>query len=89
MPALIFVLPTLPIGPTLLVYWSSGFPFSGGLHWPTSGMDLGVGGICYLELLILYELWAGARLSLEKDHPRYLRPGRPFSVSVVPFWSRH
>ena len=31
------------------------------------------------------ELWAGERLSLEKAHPRYLRPGRPISVSAVPF----
>ena len=33
----------------------------------------------------MYELWAGERLSLEKAHPRYLRPGRPISVSAVPF----
>ena len=46
---------------------------------------LGVGGISYVELLILYELWAGERLSLEKAHPRYLPPGRPISVSAVPF----
>ena len=38
-----------------------------------------------VELLILYELWAGERLSLEKATPRYLRPGRPISVSAVPF----
>ena len=44
-----------------------------------------MGGISYLELLILYELWAGERLSLEKACPRYLRPGRPISVSAVPF----
>ena len=25
------------------------------------------------------------RVSLEKAHPRYLRPGRPISVSAVPF----
>ena len=43
------------------------------------------GSISYVELLILYELWAGERLVLEKAHPRYLRPGRPISVSVVPF----
>ena len=48
-------------------------------------MDLGVGGVSYVELLILYELWAGERLSLEEAHPRYLRPGRPISVSAVPF----
>ena len=48
-------------------------------------MDLGVGGISHVELLILCELWAGERLSLEKAHPRYLRPGRPISVSAVSF----
>ena len=42
-------------------------------------------GVSYIELLILNELWAGERLSLEKVHPRYLRPGRPISVSTVPF----
>ena len=51
-------------------------------------LDLGVGGVSYVELLILYELWAGEKLSLEKAHPRYLRPGRPnFSVGCS-FWSR-
>ena len=54
------------------------------LHWPVGG-DLGVGGISFVGLLILYELWAGERLTLEKAHPRYLRPGRPISVSAVPF----
>ena len=38
-----------------------------------------------MELLILYELWAGERLRLEKAHPRYLRPGCRISVSAVPF----
>ena len=36
-------------------------------------------------MLILCELWAGERLSLEKVHPRNLRPGHPMSVSAVPF----
>ena len=62
-----------------------GFLFLGSLHWPAGGMDLGVGGISHVELLILYELWAGEGLSSEKAHPRYLRPGRPISVSAVPF----
>ena len=66
----------------LLVKWVA---FLGTLHWPAGGADLGVGGISYVELLILYEPWAGERLSLEKAHPRYLRPGRPISVSAVPF----
>ena len=30
------------------------------LHWPVGDLDLGVGGVSYVELLILYELWAGA-----------------------------
>ena len=65
-----------------MVKWVS---FSGSLHWLAGGLDLGVGGISYVELLILHELWAGERLPLEKAHPRYLRPGRPISVSAVPF----
>ena len=44
-----------------------------------------MGGISFVELLILYELWAGERLVLEKAHPRYLRPGCLISVSAVPF----
>ena len=71
-----------PYTPSLLVKWVS---FLGSLHWPAHGGDLGVGGVSYVELLILYELWAGERLVLEKAHPRYLRPGRPISVSAVPF----
>ena len=70
-----------PYTPGLLVKRVS---FLGSLHWTDSGLDLG-GGISYVELLILYELWAGERLSLEKAHPRFLRPGRPISVSAVPF----
>ena len=84
-----FVLRVFLIGPIFLVSWSSGVAFLGTLHWPAGGLDLGFGGISYVELLTLYELWAGERLSLEKAHPRYLRPGRPISVSVVPFWSWH
>ena len=67
---------------SLLVKWVA---FLGSQHWHAGGLDLGVGGVSYVELLILYELWAGERLSLEKAHPRYLRPGRPISVSAVLF----
>ena len=70
-----------PYTPHLLVKWVA---FFGALHWPAGGADLGVGCISYVEHLILYEVWAGERLSLEKAHPRYL-PGRPISVSAVPF----
>ena len=79
----------LLIGPTLLVFWFSGFPFWGLFTGLLGGADLGFGGISYVDLLILYGLWAGEKLSLEKAQPRYLRLERPISVSVVPFWSRH
>ena len=58
--------------------------FVGTLHWPASGADLGVGGVSYVELLVLYELWAGERLRLEKAVPRGRRIDRPISVSAVP-----
>ena len=72
------------IGPILLVSWLSGSLFLSSLHWLVGDLDLGVGGVSFVELRILYELWAVERLSLEKAHPRYLRPGRPISVSAVP-----
>ena len=56
-----------PYTPGLLVKWVS---FLNSLHWPIGDLDLGVGGVAYVELLIMYELWAGERLSLEKAHPR-------------------
>ena len=59
--------------------------FLGTLHWPVAADDLGVGSVSFVELLILYELWAGERLSLEKAVPRHRRVGRPISVSAVPF----
>ena len=59
--------------------------FLGTLHWPQGTVDFWVGGVSFVEVLILYELWAGERLDLEKAVPRYRRTGRPISVSVVPF----
>ena len=46
--------------------WYSGEDDS---HWPSGDKDLGVGGVSYLELLILCELWAGERLICEKSTP--------------------
>ena len=54
--------------------------FLGSLHWPL----VGPGGISYVELLTLYELWAGERLQFEKAVPRCKRVDRPISVSAVP-----
>ena len=65
----------------LLVKWVA---FLGTLHWPAGGSDLGVGGVSSVEVLTLYELWAGERLVLEKAVHPYRRPGRPISVSAVP-----
>ena len=35
------------------------------LHWPSGSADLGHFGISFLELLILFEQWAGHRLLSE------------------------
>ena len=71
-----------PYSVSLLVKISA---FLGTLHWPVAVGDLGVGGVSFVEMLILYELWAGERLSLEKAVPRRRWVGRPISVSAVPF----
>ena len=71
-----------PYSVSLLVKVSA---FLGTLHWPVAADDLGVGSVSFVELLILYELWAGERLSLEKAVPKRRRVGRPISVSAVPF----
>ena len=59
--------------------------FLGTLHWPAGAVGLGVGGVSFVEMLILYELWAGERLCLEGAIPKHRRVGRPISVSAVPF----
>ena len=58
--------------------------FLGILHWPSSSVDLGHDGISFLELLILFEQWAGHRLLGEKVTRPHVRAGRPISVSSVP-----
>ena len=58
--------------------------FLGSPHWPVGAQDLGVRGVSYLELLILYERWAGERLVLDKVLPYGKTAGRPISVSAVP-----
>ena len=55
-----------PYSVSLLVKMSA---FLGTLHWPAGAVDLGVGGVSFVELLILYELWAGERLCLEGAIP--------------------
>ena len=71
-----------PYSVSLLVKMSA---FLSILHWPAGDADLGVGGVSFVELLILFELWAGERLCLERAVPKSRRVGRPISVSAVPF----
>ena len=71
-----------PYSVSLLVKMSA---FLGTLHWPAGAVDFGVGGVSFVEMLILYELWAGERLCLEGAIPKHRRVGRPISVSAVPF----
>ena len=71
-----------PYSVSLLVKMSA---FLSILHWPVGDADLGVGGVSFVELLILFELWAGERLCLERAVPKNRRDGRLISVSAVPF----
>ena len=71
-----------PYSVSLLVKVSA---FLGTLHWPAGAVEFGVGSVSFVELLILYEQWAGERLCLESAIPRHRRVGRPISVSAVPF----
>ena len=54
------------------------------LHWPSGSVDMGHFGVSFLELLILFEQWAGHRLLSEKVTRPHVRAGRPISVSSVP-----
>ena len=58
--------------------------FLGDLHWPSGSVDFGHDGISFLELLILFEHWAGHRLLGEKVTRPHVRAGRSISVSSVP-----
>ena len=71
-----------PYSVSLLIKVSA---FLGTLHWPAGAVEFGVGGVSFVELLILYEQWAGERLCLEAAIPNSRRVGRPISVSAVPF----
>ena len=58
--------------------------FLGTLHWPSDSVDMGHFGVSFLELLILFEQWAGHRLLSEKVTRPHIRAGRLISVSSVP-----
>ena len=69
-----------PYSVGILVKFTS---FLNTLHWPSGFVDLGHFGISFLELLILFEHWAGHRLLGEKVTRPHVRAGRPISVSSV------
>ena len=70
-----------PYSVGILVRFSS---FLSHLHWPSGSVDMGHFGVSVLELLILFEQWAGHRLLSEKVTRPHVRAGRPISVSSVP-----
>ena len=54
------------------------------LHWPSGSVDLGHFGISFLELLLLFEQWAGHRLLSEKVTRPHVRANRPTLIPSVP-----
>ena len=70
-----------PYSVSLLCKFSA---FCGSLHWPAGAEDMGHFGVSYLEVLILFEQWAGHRLLSEKVTRPHVRAQRPISISSVP-----
>ena len=54
------------------------------LHWPSGTEDFGHFGISFLQLLILFEQWAGHRLLSEKVIRPHVRANRPILIPSVP-----
>ena len=54
------------------------------LHWPSGTRDLGHFGISFLELLILFEQWAGPRLLSERVTRPHVRANSPILLPSVP-----
>ena len=59
---------TFLLGLKVFEFWLGLLPFLSHLHWPSGSVNMGHFGVSFLELLILFEQWAG----------------RPISVSSVP-----
>ena len=70
-----------PYSVSILVRFTS---FLGTLHWPSDSRDFGHFGISFLELLILFEQWAGHRLLSEKVTRPHVRAGRSILFPSVP-----
>ena len=70
-----------PYSVGILVRFTS---FLSALHWPSGSVDFGHFGISFLELLILFEQWAGHRLLSEKVTRPHVRAHRPILIPSVP-----
>ena len=70
-----------PYSVGILVKFTS---FLNTLHWPSGSADLGHFGISFLELLILFEQWAGHRLLSERVTWPHVRANRPILLPSVP-----
>ena len=57
--------------------------FLGSLNWSSGEEDLVMGGVSFIEVLIVYELWAGERLVLETALPKYQGRGRSITVAIA------
>ena len=54
------------------------------MHWPVDAVDLGHFWVSFLELLILFEQWAGHRLLKEKVTRPHVRANRPILIPSAP-----
>ena len=54
------------------------------LHWPSGSVDFGHFGLPFMELLILFEQWAGHWLLSEKVTRPHVRANRPILLPSVP-----
>ena len=69
-----------PYSVGILVSFTS---FLGTLHWPSGSHDFRHFGVSFLELLILFEQWAGHRLLSEKVTRPHVRAHRPSLIPSV------
>ena len=58
--------------------------FLGSLRWPVGAVDMGILGVLFWEILILFEHWAGHRLLSEKVTRAHIRPDRPILFPSAP-----
>ena len=57
--------------------------FLSSLHWPAGAEDMGHFGVSYLDIIILFEHWAGHRLLSEKVTRPHVRAHPEDSTSCL------